>query len=160
MKTRSTLLLLSLAALACAPAATSTDTAADDQAIRAAMETLNQGITGQNDSLTASIYAEDAVMMPPGATKVTGRANIRAFWATVWPLRATLTITPAAITVSGDWAYGEGTWTWTAPVTGGEQRDHGKYLDVWHRIDGNWSMVRDIWNSDLAPAEAEKVVKP
>lgn len=157
---RRTLFAVCLVTLACAPTSTSTDTAADDQAIRAAMETLNQAVTGQNDSLAASVYAEDAVMMPPGAPRVMGRANIRAFWATVWPLKATLTMTPAQIQVAGEWAYEEGTWTWTMPTPDGEQRDHGKYLDVWHRVDGTWSIVRDIWNSDQAPAVAAAPVKP
>lgn len=158
--TRHLFLALGLLASACAPTSTSTDTAADDQAIRAAMETLNSAIAGQNDSLAASVYAEDAVMMPPGAPRVAGRANIRAFWATVWPLKATLTMTPAQIQVAGEWASEEGTWTWTMPTPAGELRDHGKYLDVWRRVDGTWTITRDIWNSDQSPAEAAVAVKP
>jgi ketosteroid isomerase-like protein len=148
---RQTAFALGLVTLACAPTSTSTDTAADDQALHAAMESVNQGVTAHDDSAIAAVYAEDAVMMPPGVPKVVGRANIRAFWATLWPLNATVAITPERFVVAGDWAWGEGTWTWSAVTPAGPQEDHGKYLDVWHRVDGNWFLTRDIWNSDLTP---------
>lgn len=151
---RHALLAVGLCTLACAPSSTSTDTPADDQAIRTAMETLNQAVSGQNDSVAASLYAPDAVMMPPGTARVTGRDSIRAFWATIWPLKATLTMTPAHIQISGDWAFEEGTWSWSMPTAAGEQRDHGNYVDVWQRVDGTWLITRDIWNSDQPPAAA------
>lgn len=142
---------LALMVMGCTPTSTSTDTAADEQALRTAMEGLNGAITAQNDSAAAMIYAEDAIMMPPGVPKVMGRENIRAFWATLWPLKPTLAITPEHFVVSGDWAWGEGTYIWSATTPAGTQDDHGKYLDVWHRVDGTWLLTRDIWNSDLAP---------
>lgn len=151
---RLTLAALALVAVGCTPTSTSTDTAADDQALHGAMEALNQGISSQNDSAIAAIYAEDAIMMPPGVPKVAGRQNIRAFWTTLWPLKPTLSITPEHFVVSGDWAWGEGTWIWSATTPAGPQEDHGKYLDVWHRVDGNWLLTRDIWNSDLTPPAA------
>lgn len=147
-----TFAFVALFMVACTPAG-STDTAADDQAIRAAVETINRAVAEQNDSLAASVYAEDAVVMPPGRERVVGRAAIRAFWAEDWPLKGVLTLTPTRIQVMGEWAFTEGDWAWTMPTPTGEQRDHGKYLDVWHLVDGTWSITHDIWNSDIAPAQ-------
>ena len=136
---------------ACAPASTSTDTAADEQAIRGRIDSWNQALSSQNDSLIAGIYAEDAVMMPPAMPRISGRANIRDFYAQNWAMKGSLTLTPAGIRVSGDWAIVEGNWTWTMPSPQGEIRDHGKYLETWRRTDTSWEVVQDIWNSDIAP---------
>jgi uncharacterized protein (TIGR02246 family) len=143
---------------ACPAADGSTDTAADEQAIRATLDSWNQALSSANDSLLASYYAEDASMMPPGMPKVSGRANIRAFWASLWPMKATLAMSPSTFAIAGDLAVEEGTWIWSVPVNGGIQQDHGKYLHTWRRVDGTWVIVQNIWNSDLAPAVAEKVV--
>ncbi|MGH2621636.1 MAG: hypothetical protein ACRDHG_13875, partial [Anaerolineales bacterium] len=32
--------------------------------------------------------------------------------------------------------------------------DKGKYLSAYRRINGDWQLVRDTWNSDMAPAPA------
>lgn len=157
--TRTTVVALTLLALACTPTTSSTDTAADQQAIRGALDGWNQALTAANDSLLATYYTEDAEMLPPNVPPVRGRANIRAFWATVWPLQATLTMSPARIETGGDIAIETGTWTWTVHLSGGEQRDHGKYIHTWRRIDGNWLIAANIWNSDLTPTEAASMVK-
>lgn len=151
---RSLPILLLTGALACAPASTSTDTAADHQAIRAAMESIQQAITTQADSVIATFYADSAVMMPPGSPRVVGRERIREVWAAAWPLKATLSMTPATIQVSGDRGVVEGTWTWSQPIADGVMEDGGKRLDAWSRIDGNWKLSYEIWNSDgaLPPA--------
>ena len=151
-------LALSAGLAGCTPAGSSTDTAADEQAIRSTIDNWNQALTSADDSLLASFYAPDASMMPPGMPKVTGRASIRAFWASLWPMKATLAMSPGSFLISGDLAVEEGTWVWSVPTEGGTQQDHGKYLHTWRRMDGTWLIVQNIWNSDLAPAVAEKVV--
>lgn len=155
-RTASAALLCVLAA--CTPA-TSTDTAADEQAIRAVLDSWNQALTSANDSLLASFYAPSATMMPPGIPKTTGRENIRAFWASLWPMKATLTMSAGTFLISGDVAVEEGTWTWNLPMPGGSQQDHGKYLHTWRRIEGTWLIVHNIWNSDLAPDVAMAVTR-
>ena len=37
----------------------------------------------------------------------------------------------------------------------GQVLDKGKYLSVSRKIGGKWLYVRDMWNSDNAPASAE-----
>lgn len=143
-------LLAILATLACAPAQ-STDTAADEQAIRGKVDGLNEALTSQNDSAIALLYDSNAVVLPPGRPRVVGRPAIRAFFAEIWPLKATLTLAAAAVQVTGDLAIEEGTWNWTMPSPRGEVRDHGKYLVTWRRVDGDWLIARDIWNSDAPP---------
>jgi len=140
--------------LGCPPTATSTDTSADEQAIRALVDTWGNGIASQNDSLISTLYADDAIVMPPGMERITGRQNIRPFWARIWPLKATLTLTVVSIRVSGDLAVQEDNWTWTMPSPKSEVKDHGKSIVVWRRAGNSWQVVQDIWNSDIAPPTA------
>ena len=134
---------------ACPPARV--DTAAEEQAIRAVVDTLNQAIAAKNDSAIVALYTPDAVMMPPNEGSVSGVSGMRAFWAEMWPMNASLVITPANIDVTGDLAVEEGTWAFEMATPAGPQRDNGKYLTSWRKVDGAWRMTRDIWNSDNAP---------
>ena len=142
--------LFVLAALACT-SAQSTDTAADEQAIRGKVDGLNEALTSQNDSAIALVYDTDAVVMPPNEHRIVGRTAIRAFFAQIWPMQAILSLAPVNVRINGEWAVEDGTWSWTMPSPRGEVRDRGKYLVVWHRIDGDWRIAQDIWNSDSPP---------
>jgi uncharacterized protein (TIGR02246 family) len=137
--------------LACANRPAPADPAADEAAIRAIVVQWNDYLKTQNDSAIGALYAPDAVLLPASMPRVTGAAEIRQFWATIWPLKASLTVEPVSIHVSGDWAAEEGNWTWSAPTPQGQQNDHGKYLVTWRKVDGTWKVAQDIWNSDQPP---------
>jgi uncharacterized protein (TIGR02246 family) len=143
--------LLLLALAGCPAAAPSTDTAADEQAIRALIDGMNTALGTQNDSLVAATFAEDALLLPPGRPRVSGRANIRALFAAIWPLKASLSFVPGTIRIDGDLAIEEGTWVWSMPGPHGTVNDHGNLLVIWHRTDTSWEVTHDIWNSTLPP---------
>ncbi len=136
--------------LACAAGAPAADTAREEAAIRALVTEWNGYLATQNDSAIAAMYGADAVLLPPGQPRVTGSDSIRRFWAQMWPMKASLTLSTASVRVapSGDIAVEEGNWSFAMPLPGGEQRDHGKYLVVWSRATGSWKVAQDIWNSD------------
>jgi len=150
-------LLATLLLAACPPAPASTDTAADEQAIRAQVDALNQAIASQNDSMIGALYAENAVMLPPGMRRVSGRERIRAFWAGLWPMKPTLTMTPVTITISGDLAVEEANYLWSIPTAaGGEEKEEGKSIVTWRRAGNSWEIVQNMWNADT---RAEVVTK-
>ena len=140
---------------ACPAASTSTDTAADEQAIRSLIDGMNSALGSQNDSMIAATFAEDALLMPPGGPRVSGRANIRAMFAATWPLKASLTFVPGTIRVEGDLAIEEGTWVWSIPGPHGTVNDHGNLLVVWQRTETSWEVTQDIWNSTLSPTRTK-----
>jgi uncharacterized protein (TIGR02246 family) len=142
-------LLAALLLAACPPAPASTDTAADEQAIRAQVDVLNQAIASQNDSVIGALYAENAVMLPPGMRRVSGRVRIREFWASLWPMKPTLRMTPVTITISGDLAVEEANYLWTIPTAaGGEEKEEGKSIVTWRRAGNSWEIVQNMWNAD------------
>lgn len=129
--------------------------AADDSAAKAAEAAIraidvawNAALVAHDDSAIAAIYASDAELLPPDMPRVTG-AGIRQLWAGMWPLTPKLVLEPVSIRVLGDWAIEEGNWTFSVPTTGGDTKDHGKYLVTWRQEGGQWKAVQDIWNSDV-----------
>lgn len=140
---------LLLAALGCT-AAPRTDTAKEEAAIRQLVTDWNGYLAARNDSAIAALYASDGVMLPPNMPRVSGTEAIRAFWAELWKMNATLSLAPVSVRVapSGDLAVEEGNWD----IAMGDQKDHGKYLVTWSKAGGGWKVVQDIWNSDQPPA--------
>lgn len=131
------------------------DLAAAEAAVRERAESFNDYLTARNDSALAALYTSDGVLLPPGMPAVSGTDAIREFWAYLWPLNATLEITPGDIEVagSGDLAVETGTWTFAATDSVGPFRDRGKYVVMWVRADSVWHADWDIWNSDLPAPE-------
>jgi len=145
--------LVTLAACQMAPK----NTAADESAIREISAAWAAAYNAGDADAVAALYAEDAVVQPPGAPAAVGRAAIREFVAgdiaTSKAAGLTLNI-PGGGTVgmSGDLAYEAGTFSVTD--ASGATVDAGKYLAVSQKKDGKWLTIRDTWNSDMAPAPA------
>jgi uncharacterized protein (TIGR02246 family) len=140
------------AALIAAPAR------ADD--VRAAIEAGNAKFmadyaAGDTKAL-ALAYTEDAVMLPPDATRVAGHAAIEALWKS-WIDAGMKNLTLKAIEVdsNGDLAYEIGEFTLQVPVEGGNPTTAtGNYVVVWKRgKDGVWRMKIDTWNDAPPPTE-------
>jgi ketosteroid isomerase-like protein len=99
----------------------------------------------------AGLYAEDAVLLPPGTAGVHGRVAIHAFF--ISDIAASrkagvvfhLTDHPDG-GVSGDWGWCSGTYKVTDKA--GHIIETGKYLSVSRKVSGKWRYVRDTWNSD------------
>ena len=103
----------------------------------------------------ANLYAEDALLMPPGAPAVTGRAAIKTFLGddAAKTKSAGLSLKNGTVTgadVAGDTGWISGNYT---VVDGsGAAVDSGSYLSVHKRTNGQWLYIRDTWNSDRPPA--------
>jgi ketosteroid isomerase-like protein len=105
----------------------------------------------------ANLYAQDAVLMPPGAPAVTGRAAIQTFlvsdMATTKKAGVTLKLGQfTGVGVAGDSGWISGTWS--ATDASGATVDTGKFVEVSQRTGKVWAITRDIWNSDNAPPPA------
>lgn len=145
-----------LALVACAPpAGPGADTAADQAAIRAIDVAHSKAeVSGDADSYLAA-YADDAVVMAPDAPAVTGREAIRKAFsegAANMPAGESQSYGDYTVTVSGDMAWSSGTYKLTSSA--GAPLESGKFLTTWHKANGKWLAVRDIWNSDAPPPAA------
>lgn len=111
---------------------------------------------GEADSV-ASLYADDAIVLAPGVSAAVGKAGIKAFLTNdiAGTKAAGLTDNGGEINgsgVSGDLGWVSGAYSLTNAA--GATVDHGKYTTVFQRMNGEWKIIRDTWNSDVAPASA------
>jgi uncharacterized protein (TIGR02246 family) len=117
--------------------------------VTAGSQAWEAGWNAGDAAAIAALYAEDAVIMPPGSEMVKGREAIQAFWQAAIEAAPgeTSTLETLEVHSHGDMAVEIGTYANTGP--GGEHVDHGKYVAVWMKIDGSWKLVRDIFNSSM-----------
>jgi uncharacterized protein (TIGR02246 family) len=110
-----------------------------EAAVQQYVEASNQG---DADAL-ASLYADDAVLLPPDHEPVRGRAAIGDFWRQ--GTDEGLEVTTLTVEVDGDLGYLVGRYH--LPATGEEPADSGKYVMCLKRQrDGAWKLTADIWN--------------
>jgi ketosteroid isomerase-like protein len=105
------------------------------------------GMAAKDTGAIAAVYAEDAVLYPPGAPAVSGRKAIGPAWEPM--LGLPLSLKTSEVKQSGDLAIETGTWTLAGPD--GSLADDGKYLVVWKRSGKKWLIWRDIWNTSRPP---------
>ena len=115
-------------------------------------EVLTQIIAANNHAdlrAVESLYAEDAVWLPPTGPVVEGRQTIveryRNSFATV---RLHYTFVEIEHHTDGDWAFSRGTTEGTVtPIAGGEPRKiNDKYLMILRRASGKWKIARLMWS--------------
>lgn len=127
-----------------------TSAAAKDDA-RAGIEAANKDFMAafgrQDAARVANCYTADAQLLPPQAAFVEGTEAIQQFWQSGIDSGAKeFALTTVEVRGWDDEAYEVGTYTMSGG--GGETLDAGKYIVIWKRVDGQWKLHRDIWNSN------------
>jgi ketosteroid isomerase-like protein len=108
-------------------------------------------LSGEIDALV-SMFAEDAIFMPPNDTTVYGKEEIRAWWEEYFTFfRITSSVeTENDITVAGNQAFIRSSFSVTiVPKQQGPRiLDDIRNLTVWNQQpDGSWKITHQIWNS-------------
>jgi ketosteroid isomerase-like protein/quercetin dioxygenase-like cupin family protein len=125
------------------------------EAVKAFYKDWSQATLARGAEGYASYFAEDAVLLPPNAAPVSGRAAIRD-WQQRTPQEATLS--PEAVSedefqVSGGFVLYRSTLKGRrTPKSGGAaEAFENKYFDVLRRKpDGGYEFIRRMWSSNLA----------
>ncbi len=149
------LAVLTLALAACKPQP-ETDEAmqarmsAEADSIKPALEALNRSfathmVAGHADTL-AAFYADNATIMAPNMAPAHGSAAIKAALTGMLQMAkpTAFSLRTGSVSANGPLAVESGRYVWTV----GTAVDSGKYLVHWHRMNGKWMIVDDIWNSD------------
>lgn len=96
----------------------------------------------------ADLYTEDAQVLPPNGETVKGRPAIeKLFEAMIVSGIKGATLTAQEVEGHGDTATEVGAYS--VSDAGGKELDRGKYVVVWKRVQGQWKLHRDIWNSNV-----------
>jgi uncharacterized protein (TIGR02246 family) len=134
----------------------------DEAAIRAISPAWMKAYNAGDAKGVSALYAEKAVLLPPGAPAANGNAAIQAYFAKDVAESAkagvTFSLDPKNdVGVSGDLGWESGTYA--VKAKSGASVEVGKYLTVYKKSDGKWLILRDTWNSDAAPAPATPAKK-
>ena len=131
-------------------------TSARSDDVRAAIDAANAKMVADyaagNTKAIAAAYTDDALMLPPDATRVTGHSAIEARWQNwIDAGMKNLTLKSTAVDSSGNLAYEVGEFTFQVqnPSTnaGNPWAASGNYLVVWQRgTDGVWRLKVHTWN--------------
>jgi uncharacterized protein (TIGR02246 family) len=108
-----------------------------------------KGFVKVDASTTASVYAEDAVLLPPGGNMIHGRKAIEEFWGGVMASGVKeAKLTTVKLSGGGDIIQEMGTGVLKVHPEGGEPVEQkAKYVVVWKRTSDGWKYMWDIWNS-------------
>src|SRR5215470_2495193 len=94
----------------------------------------------------ASLYTETATLMPPNERVVKGRIAIQAWFQAALGRLGEIQIFPMRASILGGEAFQVGTFKIT-PKDGSSPRAF-KYMLILNRVEAQWQIAYDIWNSD------------
>ena len=146
-----TIMGILLAVPACQPAAPEPINDADRVAIQAMTDAWMEAHRARDWNRLATMYTEDAILLPPMASAITGRQAIRD-WFEAHEQDTNVEVAIVQIEGFADLVYVRGTSTVTIGVsTGSPVTLTGKYLDIRRRqADGSWLVSLDMFSPDVA----------
>jgi len=129
----------------------------DQAAIGAAIDSITIAFTGavaaRDTNAIASMYAPDARLMPPNSPRYDGPDAIRGAWAgfiAMPGMELVPTTTDKIIAEAGDMVVELGTYVFKFQDPSGKtQSDNGKYVTVYKKVNGEWKIVVDTFNSSV-----------
>jgi len=128
----------------------------DETAIRAQTMAWEKAYNSGDAKGVAEQYADDSLLLPPGAAGVRGKAAILTYFtqsvAESKAVGAVFVIDPnTEVGVSGNMGWESGVYKVTIK---GAVVETGKFLSVSRKKDGKWLYLRDTWNADAPVASA------
>ncbi|NPV63780.1 MAG: DUF4440 domain-containing protein [Methanotrichaceae archaeon] len=118
-------------------------------AIDKANKKFEEGFLKSDASITASGFADDAVIFPPDAGMIQGKKAIEDFWGTVMASGVKgVSLNTVEVSASGDFAVERGTGVLEIrPASGAPSEQNIKYVVVWKRTAEGLKNMWDIWNA-------------
>ncbi len=114
--------------------------------IVAANQNFMDAFSAQDAEAMASLYTQDAQLMPPNGDFQTGSAAIEAFWGSLFTAGFNGVVLET-IEVHGNGNVVSEVGLFTLYLNG-QFFDNGKYIVVWEKVNGKWYLHRDCWNSN------------
>ena len=122
------------------------------QAIEEANVKFGDAVRMADAAALASLYTEDARLLPPNSEMIEGKEGIEAFWGGGLEMGIKgAVLTTVDVLGLGDMVCEIGEYDLTIQPEGQEEiKDRGKYLVIWKKAaDGTWKLHVDIWNTNL-----------
>ena len=110
-----------------------------------------EALNAKDATTAASLYTEDAILIPPGEAVVRGREAIEEYWRNALELGGVRDVSVETMDAlsSGSLGYETGSFVLTVNGPDGEAViEKGRYIELLRRDpDGQWRSTHGIWNS-------------
>lgn len=117
-----------------------------EQQLRACNDAFEAAFPNKDSAGLAALYTPDGILLPPGSPELSGTEAIQQFWQGAMNMGiAGAKLTTVVAEELGDTAIERGQLVLSG--ADGSQLDHGKYVVIWKRMDNQWHLHQDIWNS-------------
>ena len=121
-------------------------------AIEAKLVQWQDAFNAGDGAAIAANYAADGQLLPPGGETISGVDNIAAFWQAALDSADGMGVELEVVEVVAHGDHANEVGHFTMADVDGNILDQGKYMVLWRQEQGDWKMVRDIWNSNGAQA--------
>jgi len=148
---------------ACAPVAlpasasdTQAATSAQVEQFRKSVLAAEEAFQSGNVDRIIGYYADDAISNPPGFPVSKGKTAIKADLQTYFDTYAMKRdFKLISVDVAGDYATRYGEWSQTlTPKAGGDPiTETGRCVLGWKKVNGEWKVAWEIWNTYEPPAQ-------
>ncbi len=111
---------------------------------------FSQHVMNGDAKAIAAAYTDDGKIFPNNREIMEGSESLEKYWTPHPDYQTTYhKITPVEIKILGDEAYDYGYYEGKtlAKKTNETSSWRGKYVIVWKKVDGDWKIYLDIWNS-------------
>jgi uncharacterized protein (TIGR02246 family) len=125
--------------------------------IQKANDVFGETYRSNDPDAMAALYTEDCIMYPPDGERIIGRENLRDFWVGVYESG----ITNAVLTTLSAQGYGNiAIEDGMVDLYVGDMKvGTEKYLVVWHKVNGEWKLHQDMFNSAMPKPDNVSVAK-
>jgi len=104
---------------------------------------------GNHDATNlAGLYTDNGQVMAASAPIIEGQTDIANFWQSVFDA-GIATATLETVELDGSDTLLTEVGRYTLETVDGSQADEGSYIVIWHNIDGQWKLHRDMFNSSI-----------
>ena len=135
------------------PATPPVDQAAIGAAIDAITPAFFAAVAARDSNGVANMYSDDAHLLVPNMPRADGKEAIRQAWIGFMAtpgMELTGASNTKLISEAGDMVVELGTYVFKfQDKTGMAQTDNGKYVTVYKKVNGEWKIVVDTFNSDM-----------
>jgi uncharacterized protein (TIGR02246 family) len=127
----------------------------DAHRIREASAAWDEALNAADVGRLMQLYTHTPVSMPYNRPSIEGREAIEADFRELFAnFNAHHKTTIVSLEILGDWAieYGRYELTATPKAGGAPSRELGKHIVIRKKVDGQWKIHWEIWNTDEPPS--------
>jgi len=127
------------------------DTSLESKTIQDLDDLWQHGIYNRDTAVVTSVYAQDALLVPPTGPAAQGRDAIKTTYAELYRLPGlAFTFETGELHLSSDaqMGYEVGSYTSRVRASNASADDQGKYVTVWEKREGRWRVVAQMFNSE------------